>query len=204
MRRTLYVTATAIGVLALAGLLASAAGMSIPNSVWGTSFDLIPYGSSMDLEALDSILGEEWADVRPVTVRLGTYAADIYVKQDGTYLYVGVALHTSRRLGKIIEAYVYFDDANFRPYTRGDDLMMIRSGGESATDADYYYVEESEIKFDRRGGGHSDAVAIGRFNEPVGAYVFEFRKTMDSGDVRDLALLNGQSTSMVFGIEFDD
>ena len=204
MRKTrTYITAS-LGLLIVIGVLATSAEMAIPNSVWAANFNQIPFGSPFEESALDAHIGEEWSDVVPTLVRLGTYAADLYVKQDETYLYVGIALHTGRRLGKIIAAYVYFDDGNFRPYSRGDDFMMIRSGNEVASDADYYYVDENEIKFDRRGGGHADALGIGRFDETAGAYVFEFRKEMDSGDVRDLPLSIGAPIAMIFGIEMDE
>lgn len=159
-----------------------------------------PAGEIAD-ENIDGIIGPEWDDIKKKEMQLGRYQADVYLKNDGLLLYVGMVINTGRRFGAF-EAYFIFDSGDGINYNTEDDIASLKltpPKEEQLQECDFYYRRRYDFREDTSAGGTNDVWGAGRFDAENHYYIFEFKKKLDSGDKRDVALRPGDIVSTIFG-----
>jgi hypothetical protein len=159
----------------------------------------VPCGSSIDLEDIDGILGEEWADAQRHDCQMGKYSAEVYLKYDDEYFYVAMVIHTSKEVRGDFEGWVFFDDGDGKEYERGDDILSVVADDGKQEKADYYFKGTYDFVLDTRVGGTNNAHGAGRYDSETGWYTFEFRRELRSGDSKDVQIEDEATLDIEYG-----
>lgn len=153
-------------------------------------FVVIPFGYPIADEDLDGSIGVEWSGSIFSEIEMATddgllrFPATLYMKHDGTFLYIGVRLQTDMPLTDI-EVFVATDvSGNGELYDMGDnldDLWVAESDGELVSHGiDRAYGRDRQFAPDTDFGGTEDAKAAAKFTD--GVLSAEFCRPLDSGD----------------------
>ena len=160
---------------------------------------LAPFGSTIDADELDGVLGFEWVDAQSYDLAMGRFAAQVFLKRDADMLYIAIVVDTGRQFAGGFEVYVVFQNGDGVLYAAGDDMLLVAADGGTATSCDYGYVAPYDFRRDDEIGGTCDALGVGVFDPQLKRYVFEFARTLESVDIRDVSLAPGDEVRTVYG-----
>lgn len=155
-------------------------------------FPVAPFGSLIDDQSLDGMIGPEWFDaifvfegIELVTDdSLNRFPATVYLKHDGEFMHIAMVVEIGMDL-EVLEAFVVFDtNGNGILFDRGDDLanlVLEESNGEPVwSGVDFLYITDLEFAPDPDFGGTEDVIAAATFID--GFLTAEFKRPLDSGD----------------------
>jgi len=177
-------------------VLCTIAAMSVLSV--GTEFS-VPYGDPIALDRIDGVLGPEWNDANIHPCRMGRYPAEVHLKRDDRFFYVAIVVKTNQEIRGDFEGWVFLDDGDGRDYERGDDLLSVVASDGRRENADHYFKGHYDFVLDTRIGGTNDAYGAGRYHVALGAYAFEFRRELRSGDAKDVPIEDEAALDIEYG-----
>ena len=195
---------------------AAAAGSPLENATDAQGRYLIPYGTPIPDEKLDGFIDEEeeWADANRIAVTLveeesgRSYTAQLRIKHNGEYLYVGI--DTPMRPAVAFWFLFYLDkNGNGSVFDPGDDVLRVPSKRfhkipESKSAEDQYVVgmqgRRPRLERDTASGGERNLLGKGREQRASGGvtYTAEARHPLNSGDEWDVAWVPGEETVYLY------
>jgi hypothetical protein len=114
-----------------------------------------------------------------------------------------MVIHTSKEVRGDFEGWVFFDDGDGKGYEKGDDILSVVADDGKREKADYYFKGTYDFVLDTRVGGKNNAHGAGRYDGETGAYTFEFRRELRSGDSKDAQIEDEAALDIEYGWSSD-